>query len=66
MDRQAATEVSWSPLQGSYEEAVLSWYEQVEMSFRRRQIESERTGHEARTRAEQVRPQPAAPDYTGR
>ena len=62
MDRHGTSEIGWSPLQGSDEEAVLSWYEQIEMSFRRRQLESERTGHEARTRSEPVGPQPAAPE----
>ncbi len=27
----------WFPLRGSWEEAVLSWNEQVEISFRRRE-----------------------------
>ena len=65
MDRHGAIDVGWSPLQDSYEESVLSWYEQVEMSFRRRQLDAERTGHEARTRPQQARPQPAASDQVG-
>jgi hypothetical protein len=32
----------WLPLRDSYEEAVLTWYEQVENSFRRRERDSGR------------------------
>ena len=45
---QGTTEAGWFPLRGSYEEAVLSWYEQVEMSFRRRALEAQRAGRETR------------------
>jgi hypothetical protein len=38
-----ATETGWAPLQDSYEEAVLTWYEQIETSFRRRRLDSHRT-----------------------
>jgi hypothetical protein len=31
-----ATRRGWPPREGSYEEAVLSWHEQVEVAFRRR------------------------------
>lgn len=30
-------ETGWLPLRDSYEESVLTWYEQVENSFRRRE-----------------------------
>jgi hypothetical protein len=50
MERQTAIEAGWFPLQGSYEEAVLSWHEQVEMSFRRRALEAQRTGQATRVR----------------
>ena len=33
MGRAARSEVGWGPLLGSYEEAVLSWHEQVEKAF---------------------------------
>jgi len=36
MERQEIRE-GWFPLRGSWEEAVLSWNEQVEISFRRRE-----------------------------
>lgn len=42
MERQGTIEAGWSPLRGSYEEAVLSWYEQIEMSFRRRALDAQR------------------------
>ena len=42
MGKAQSNEVVWPPLQGSYEEAVLSWQEQIEMSFRRRELEAQR------------------------
>ena len=36
------SQVGWLPLKGSYEEAVLDWYEQIETSFRRRRLELRR------------------------
>ena len=45
-----AADAGWNPLRGSYEEAVLSWYEQVEMSFRRRALEARRARYETRVR----------------
>ena len=36
------TEAGWAPLQDSYEEAVLTWYEQIETSFRRRRLDAHR------------------------
>jgi hypothetical protein len=48
MEKGRATEAGWFPLQGSYEEAVLSWYEQIESSFRRREMEARRAEQEAR------------------
>lgn len=50
MERERATDAGWFPLRGSYEEAVLSWYEQIEMSFRRREFEAQRAGREERMR----------------
>ncbi|GEM_PF-1637043 len=50
MDKGRTGEIGWLPLQGSYEEAVLSWYEQIESSFRRRDLEAQRTDQEARVR----------------
>jgi hypothetical protein len=52
MDSGRTDDSGWFPLRGSYEEAVLSWHEQIEMSFRRRQLEAQRslTGDEGRTR----------------
>ncbi len=47
---QGTADVGWNPLRGSYEEAVLSWYEQVEMSFRRRALDARRTRHEVEVR----------------
>jgi hypothetical protein len=47
---QGNSELGWSPLRDSYEESVLSWYEQVELSFRRRALEGQRTGRETRVR----------------
>jgi len=56
---QGRMEVGWSPLQGSYEEAVLSWYEQVDMSFRRRALEARRAGLETRVRPGEATALPA-------
>jgi hypothetical protein len=56
------TEPGWSPLQGSYEEAVLSWYEQVDMSFRRHALDQRRAAQESRVRQGQATPLPPAGD----
>jgi len=48
MEKGRVTEAGWFPLQGSYEEAVLSWYEQIESSFRRRELEARKADQEAR------------------
>jgi hypothetical protein len=55
MGNQRTDEGGWFPLRGSYEEAVLSWYEQIEMSFRRRELEAQRseTGEGVRTQPQQ-------------
>ena len=37
MARVRASDGTWGPAEGSYEEAVLSWQEQIEASFRRRE-----------------------------
>ena len=42
MERTREGEVGWFPAKGSYEEAVLSWQEQIEMSFRRRELGTRR------------------------
>ena len=47
MDRERVRDEGWLPLQGSYEEAVLSWYEQIDLSFRRRELEAQREVPEA-------------------
>ncbi len=49
MGKVRSSEVGWFPAQGSYEEAVLSWYEQIDQSFRRRDLEAQRTGSETRS-----------------
>jgi hypothetical protein len=54
MDPQA----SWAPLSGSYEEAVLSWHEQVNASFRREPRSAGNTGDQGG----QPGPQRPAPD----
>jgi hypothetical protein len=36
-----AMEAGWPPLRDSYEESVLTWYEQVDNGFRRRERESQ-------------------------
>ncbi len=56
MAKAQGNEVVWQPLQGSYEEAVLSWHEQIEMSFRRREMEAQRELPEGALRQE-VEPQ---------
>ena len=48
------TETGWAPLQDSYEEAVLTWYEQIETSFRRRRLDSHRTRAAVIARGETV------------
>jgi hypothetical protein len=48
MEKGRATEGGWFPLRGSYEEAVLSWHEQIEASFRRRELEAQRADQDAR------------------
>jgi hypothetical protein len=63
MERNRATEGGWFPLRGSYEEAVLSWYEQIEASFRRRELEVRRTSQDARrARTNGQQPVNASPD----
>ena len=42
VERTRRSEVGWFPAKGSYEEAVLSWQEQIEMSFRRRELGARR------------------------
>lgn len=59
---QGTTEVGWNPLRGSYEEAVLSWYEQVEMSFRRRALDARRARHEVRVRPGEATALPVVSD----
>ena len=48
MEKGRAPNGGWFPMRGSYEEAVLSWYEQIEMSFRRRELEAQRADQETR------------------
>jgi hypothetical protein len=43
-------EGSWSPAEGSYEEAVLSWQEQIEASFRRREFGPQKASQEPRSK----------------
>jgi len=63
MERQQSTaEAGWFPLRGSYEEAVLSWYEQVELSFRRRALESQRIALDARVRTGEAKELPTVSD----
>lgn len=50
MDRIRNDNVGWFPAQGSYEEAVLSWQEQIDQSFRRRDLQAQRTGPELDSR----------------
>jgi len=49
MERRRGEEVGWSPTRGSYEEAVLSWHEQIELSFRRRELAAQRAVEEPST-----------------
>ena len=50
MDRARNSSAGWFPARGSYEEAVLSWHEQIDQSFRRRDLEAQRTGLEPQSR----------------
>lgn len=50
MEKTRLQDVGWFPMSGSYEEAVLSWHEQIDQSFRRRQLETKRTGSEPLSR----------------
>jgi hypothetical protein len=36
MAEEHISKTGWLPVQGSYEESVMSWHEQIELSFRRR------------------------------
>ena len=56
MARTQSNEVVWQPLRGSYEEAVLSWHEQIEMSFRRREMEAQSEMPPGALRQEEVAP----------
>ena len=47
MEKLRSREAGWSPARGSYEEAVLSWYEQIELSFRRRELDAQRRGQDS-------------------
>jgi hypothetical protein len=50
VERLRVNEGGWDPARGSYEEAVLTWYEQIEQSFRRRDMEPRRPESESRAR----------------
>ncbi len=50
MGKVRSSEAGWFPVQGSYEESVLTWHEQIDQSFRRRSLEAQRTGSETRSR----------------
>jgi len=52
VDRVRGRDVGWYPARGTYEEAVLNWQEQIDQSFRRRDLEAQRTGSESRSREE--------------
>ena len=56
MGRDEEKTGGWFPLRGSWEEAVLSWNEQIESSFRRRELGSVRgpVRSVARTEVERV------------
>lgn len=59
-DKGRSIETGWLPLRDSYEEAVLSWYEQIENSFRRHEQEPRRfggpePGPPAKVRSDQTR-----------
>ncbi len=60
VERRRGDEVGWYPRTGSYEEAVLTWYEQVELSFRHRRLAAERTSEELET-SRQAEAHPPAP-----
>ena len=47
VEKLRSREAGWFPARGSYEEAVLSWYEQIELSFRRRELEAQRRGQDS-------------------
>jgi hypothetical protein len=38
MRNRRGMQAGWQPVEGSYEEAVLSWQEQIELTFRRREL----------------------------
>ncbi len=62
MEKGRVTDNGWFPQRGSYEEAVLSWYEQIEASFRRRELEAQRTTQGTRgLRDEQEQPATVSP-----
>jgi len=48
VEKLRPNEVGWFPAKDSYEEAVLSWYEQIELSFRRRELEAAEREQEPR------------------
>lgn len=50
MERARTNEAGWSPARGSYEEAVLTWYEQIDESFRRRELAAQRAVQEPEAR----------------
>ena len=50
MEQGETKQVGWFPLRGSWEEAVLSWNEQVEISFRRRELAARKPTPEPRER----------------
>ncbi|MFB3879949.1 MAG: hypothetical protein ACE149_01735 [Armatimonadota bacterium] len=50
METTQTLDVGWHPARGSYEEAVLSWQEQIERVRASRQQEDGRAGAEAVTR----------------
>jgi len=47
VEKLRSKETGWFPARDSYEEAVLSWYEQIELSFRRRELEAQRRGQDS-------------------
>lgn len=62
MERERYNEAQgWFPAQGSYEEAVLTWHEQIEQSFRRRYQETQRGGPEDRFQEAREASQSGAP-----
>ena len=48
MDRVDDRQLAWPPLRGSWEEAVLTWNEQIANSFRRKESELGRKSAERR------------------